>query len=76
MTVQISAADKRMAHKMDPERMFLLLDDLKAAANYVTGEMKLSPGGDEYVYSGTTTNVDWLRDAAQAWEDYQMEMED
>lgn len=50
--------DRRMAARMDREKMFDLLDSLKAAAHSVLVEMKLSPGGDEYVYGGSTSHID------------------
>lgn len=74
--MELDEADRRMASKMDREKMFNLLDDLKAAAHALLLEMRLSPGGDEYVYGGSTNHVDWLRETAATWEDYQMEMDD
>ena len=72
---ELDEDDRRMARKMDRERMFDLLDGLKAAAHAVLADMRLSPGGDEYVYGGSTSHIDWLRETAGAWEEYQMEME-
>ena len=72
---ELDDEDRAMARRMDRERMFDLLDGLKAAAHAVLRDMKLSPGGDEYSYTGSTSHIDWLREAASAWEEYQMEME-
>ena len=71
---ELDADDKVMAARMDRERMFDLLDELKAAAHAVLSDMKLSAGEDEYTYAGSMNHIDWLRDAASAWEDYQIEM--
>lgn len=74
--MELDESDRRMAARMDRERMFDLLDNLKAAAHALLADMRLSPGGDEYVYGGSTSHVDWLRETAAAWEGYQMEMDD
>ena len=73
---ELDEEDKALAHKMDKEKMFDLLDGLKAAARAVLVGMKSSPGGDAYAYNGSTSDVDWLREAAEDWDNYQMELSD
>lgn len=71
----LDADDRAMARKMDKERLFDLLDELKAAAKAVLDGLRETPGGDAFVYGGSMNDVEWLRCAADAWEQYQMETE-
>jgi hypothetical protein len=41
------------------------VDRIIVYAEAVAWDMKLSPGGDSYAYTGTTSNVDALREAVK-----------
>jgi hypothetical protein len=71
----LDAEERALAQKMDKERLFDLLNELKAATKAVISNLKLTPGGDAYTYEGSTNDIDWLRESAEAWEHYQHEVE-
>ena len=66
----LDKADKILARVASPEKLLDLALSMKAAIRVVTGEMRLSPGEDEYVYNGSTNDVDWLKETVEALEGY------
>jgi hypothetical protein len=53
----------------DIHRLKRLAETLRACAQNVIHELKLSPGGDSYEYTGTTGAVDALQEALTAYEE-------
>lgn len=66
--------DRDLLLKMQPEQMFILLDELTSAAHAVLADLKETPGGDAYEYQGSMNDVEWLREASHAWDDYKFSL--
>lgn len=60
----------RWVKTRDPVRALALADNMRSAAAAVMSDMKISPGGDEYVYGGSMNHVEWLKDAAEEFLSY------
>ena len=52
-------------------RIGALAENLRCAARNVLKEMHLSPGGDVYEYTGSTSDVDWLVEKLNELENFQ-----
>ena len=66
--------DRALLPQADKERLLEILLDLQTQARAITDKMKQTPGGDAYVYDGSMNSVDRLRDACQAWDEYEREL--
>lgn len=56
----------------DPHKLVDLADTVKAAGRDVLRGMRENPGGDAYEYRGSMFAVEWLREAIENFERYQI----
>lgn len=46
-----------------PEELCEAAENVRRAAEKVSDSLELAPGGDTYVWNGSTNDLDWLREA-------------
>ncbi len=66
---------RKILDAVDNVELVAIADHLATAASAVLHELKLTPGGDAYVYQGNMSKVEWLRDLVERFEELIMEVD-
>lgn len=56
--------------RLDGKKVYALAEELRRTASEVSRNLVSNPGGDTFVYVGSMNDVEWMREAIEAFEDY------